>query len=138
MTPRLTCNRGSAGIGLSLRATVLVMLMMFAVGAIRQVRAEGEVGDAARAAARAAATADGPITAERVAAEMVEEVMDDSMVHCPPSAIVVRGDLSPGSTVEVVVTCTVRLSDVTLAGFAGERVVSRTAAESVDLIRGGS
>ncbi len=119
-------------------ATVLVIMMMFAAGALRVTTTRGDVAVSARAGARAASNSYNQASGEAAASQVVQEILMERGVACPAPLVDAAGDWSPGGFIEVTVTCTVDLSDVTLAGFGGSETIVRSATERVDLLRGES
>ncbi len=136
-------DRGSAGVEAALAVTALLLVAWFTVGALRVTTTSGDVGAAARAAARAAATSRSG-DAVGVARSVVDQTLADRGVACAgqPGVDLTQGLLigsggAPVRTMTVTVTCTVSLGDVGLAGFDPSRAVSATATEMVDPVRGG-
>lgn len=136
--PSAATERGSAGIGLALGATCLVIIMMFGVGALRLTSANGEVSAASRSAARAAVNAYDPIDGRAAAESMAVRSLDGRGGVCHRIEVEAEGSWEPGGQVTVTVTCTVRLEGLTLAGFDVERTVGHRATEIVDRFRGGA
>lgn len=133
---KLREEHGSAGVGLAMGATALVIVMMFAAGALRVTTTRGDVSAAARAGARAASNSYNQPSGEAAAGEVVKAILADRGVACPSPQVAADGDWTPGGFINVTVTCTVDLSDVLLAGFSGQETIERTATERVDLLRG--
>lgn len=129
---------GSAGVEAAVAVTGLLLVAYFVIGALRLVGTSGDVEAAARAGARAAAAAYNPVAASDAAATVVAGALDDRGVACGDLAVTVDGDLTPGSTVTVEVSCTVGLSDVALVGFGASRTVTGVGVEYVDIVRGGA
>lgn len=131
-------DRGSAGVEAAIAVVALLAMAFFIVGALRVVGTGGDVDAAARSGARAAAAEYQAGSAHAAATQVVSNMLADRGVACTDLAVSVSGDLSPGSVVEVDVTCTVDLGDVVLAGFPGSRTVSGHGVEYVDTVRGGA
>lgn len=131
-------DRGSGGVEAVFAVTALLAVAFFIIGAIRIVGSGSDVDSAARAGARAAAAEYSALAAEAAAHSVISAVLADRGVACADLSVSVGGDLSPGSVVVVDVRCTVRLTDVVLAGFPGSRTVSGRGIEMVDAVRGGA
>ena len=131
-------DRGSAGVETVFAVTALLAVAFFVIRAIRIVGSGGDVDSAARAGARAAAAEYNVPAAQTAARAVIANVLADRGVACANLSVAIGGDLSPGTIVVVDVTCTVRLSDVVLAGFPGSRTVSGRGIELVDAVRGGT
>lgn len=136
-------DRGSAGVEAALAVTALLAVTWFTVGALRVTTAGGDVGSAARAAARAAATT--RTGGEHGAAlSVAAAALADRGVACSggPAVVVTEGIVDTGAqqparTVTVAVTCAVLLDDVALAFAEPARAVTASATELVDPLRGG-
>ncbi|HWL44325.1 MAG TPA: hypothetical protein VNQ73_15395 [Ilumatobacter sp.] len=123
--------------------TALLAVTWFTVGALRVTNSGGDVVSAARAGARAAATARSG--SEHSAAHAVAAAaLADRGVACAggPAVTVTPGVTSAGGTepvrtMTVSVTCAVQLDDVALAFRSPSRIVSASATELVDPLRGG-
>ncbi len=130
-------ERGAASIELAMAATSLLLVLFFVVGGLRITTARGDVSAAARGAARAAAGSydqpDGQRRAEAVAADILME----RGVACSDREVTISSDFRPGAVITATVVCTVDLRDVALVGFPGTERVEATAAEPIDIIRGG-
>lgn len=133
-------DRGSAGVEGAFAAAALLGVGLFMIGALRVTTAVGDVGAAARAGARAAATVrDGDGLA--AARSVVARSLADRGRACvdEPAVQLIEGE----GVVTVTVACVVALDDVGLGGFApaggagAPRTVSASATEMVDRIRGG-
>lgn len=136
-TPRRWSDAGSAGIETAFAVTALLLVLFFVVGGMRIVGANGDVSSAARAGARAAATARTRGGADSDARAVVSEALTGRGVACSGGPQVsVAGTGVAGGAVTVTVTCNVSLQDVVIAGFPGSRTVTVMAVEYVDRIRG--
>lgn len=136
-------DRGAAGVEAALAVTAILAVTWFLVGALRITTSGGDVGAAARAAARAAATARRG-SEQSAALSVATAALADRGVACAggPAVAVTpgftdAGGAQPARTMTVSVSCSVQLDDVTLAFSAPTRVVSASATEFVDPIRGG-
>lgn len=129
-------DRGSAGIETVFAVTGLLLMLFFVVGGMRVVNTNGDVASAARAGARAAATARTPSQASSDAQAVVSNMLAGRGVACAGGpSVSVSGAGVPGNAVTVTVTCVVSLGDVVLAGFPGSRNVTVSAVEYVDATR---
>lgn len=132
-------DSGTAGIETAVALTALLLVVFFAVGAIRITGTSGDVGTAARAAARAAATGRTSSAGNDLATAVATRILADRGVACNGGpSIDADGAGVPGGAVTVTVTCQVDLGDVAFAGFPGVRTVTASATEYVDSIRGSS
>lgn len=129
-------DRGSAGVEVAFAVTALLMVAMFTVGALRTTNAGGDVAAAARAGARAAATARTDGGGEAAAYQVAVDALAARGVACSggPGVAASRS----GGVATVTVSCVVDLGDASLAGFSSNKTVTRSATERVDPIRGGS
>lgn len=128
---------GGAGVETAIAITGLLLVLFFVVGGMRIVGANGDVSSAARAGARAAATARTPSQADDAARSVIVASLGDRGVACSGGPVViVDGAGVPNSAVTVTVTCSVALEDVVISGFPGSRSVSVSAVEFTDGIRG--
>lgn len=138
MTPlRALGDRGSVAAEVALVTPLLIMLLLFVVFCGRLASAHLKVDDAALQAARAAslsrtagqATADAEATARSGLAR--------AGVSC--RSLTVRsevGALTPGSTVQVTVTCRIGLSDLGFLSLPGTAEAASSAFSVVDRWRG--
>ena len=126
---------GTAGVEVAIAVTSLLLVAFFVIGALRITNTAGDVQAAARAGARAAATARTSPGAEAAARTVVLSALTDRGVACSggPEVSVSR-DVAGVATVTV--RCVVELDDVSPAGFA-TRTLSASASERVDPLRGG-
>lgn len=130
-------ERGAAGIEMALAASAFLLATFLAVGALRISTTRSDVSASARSAARAAAQAYTPAQAEQGATAVAADVLASHGVACVDLRVRVGGELAPGSIVTATVVCQVDLADVALVGFPGSTEVEATAAEMVDVVRGG-
>jgi Flp pilus assembly protein TadG len=125
---------GSVVVELILVVPVFIVLMLFIVALGRASDAGIEVQDAAHAAARAATLAASPGAAESAAQQAAAQALAESGTTCRSVNVTADvGGLTPGSLVQVTVSCTVNYQD--LSGFAlpGARTISSTSSSVVDL-----
>jgi Flp pilus assembly protein TadG len=130
-------ERGSAAAELVLVTPFLFLLLLFAVAAGRLVNARLDVDSAAQQAARAASLARTPQAASAQAQQVAQAALAGQSVSCDPAVITPdTGDFVPGGEVTVQVTCTVRLSDLSLLHVPGSETITSTFTAPVDTYRG--
>ena len=127
---------GTAGVEAALSVTALLLVAFFIIGALRITNSGGDVQAAARAGARAAATARSAAEGQGLAISVVQSALADRGVACSGAPQVAAS--RTGGLATVSVTCIVSLGDVSPAGFTAARTVTATASERVDPIRGGT
>jgi Flp pilus assembly protein TadG len=131
-------ERGSLALELVVLAPVLI-LTLWIVGALtlRTMVAHAQVDSAARDAARAASIARSAPAAQQTAATAATISLQQAQRTC--QAIHVSTDTArfrPGGTVQVTVTCTIRLHDLGLSVLPGDPTTSATYTAPIDLNRG--
>jgi TadE-like protein len=132
-------ERGSAAAELVLVTPLLVLLLSFAVAAGRLVQARLEVDSAAQQAARAASLARTPAAATAQAVQVAQAALAGQSVTCDPAVITPDlGDFTPGGEVTVQVSCTVRLSDLSLLHIPGSETITAVSTSPIDAYRGES
>jgi Flp pilus assembly protein TadG len=130
---------GSVAVELTLVIPVFVVFLLLIVALGRATDADIQVQDAAHAAARAATLAAYPGAAQGAAEQAAEDSLAQAGVSCQSFTVDANvGDLAPGSTVNVTVTCTVGLADVSGISLPGARTVSASFASVVDQYRSNS
>ena len=132
-------ERGSAAAELVLVTPLLILFLLFAVAAGRLVQGKLDVDSAAQQAARAASLARTPQAASAQAQQVAQAALAGQSVTSDPA--VITPDLSdyvPGGEVTVTVTCTVRLSDLSLLHIPGSETITSTFTSPVDTYRGES
>ena len=134
---RLGDERGSLALELAVLAPVLV-LILWLVGTLtlRAMIAHAQTDSAARDAARAASIARSAVAARQAAEAAATTSLQQARRSC--QAMHVTTDTQrfrPGGTVQVTVTCTIRLQDLGLS-FLGNRTTSATYTVPIDLNRG--
>jgi Flp pilus assembly protein TadG len=143
MTPRRwrsrACEeRGSLALELVVLTPVLV-LTLWLVGALslRAMVAHAQVDSAARDAARAASIARSPATAQQAADATAASSLQQAQRSCQAIRVVTdTTHFQPGGTVQVTVTCTIRLHDLGLPLLPGDRTTSASYRAPIDLHRG--
>ena len=130
-------ERGSAAAELVLVTPFLFLLLLFAVAAGRLVQGKLDVDSAAQQAARAASLARTPQAASAQAQQVAQAALAGQSVTCDPAVITPdTGDFVPGGEVTVQVTCTVRLSDLSLLHIPGSETITATFTAPIDTYRG--
>ena len=130
-------DRGSAAAELVLVTPFLFLLLLFAVAAGRLVQGKLDVDSAAQQAARAASLARTPAAASAQATQVAQAALAGQSVSCDPAVITAdTGDFVPGGEVTVTVTCTVRLSDLSLLHIPGTETITSTFTSPIDVYRG--
>ena len=132
-------DRGSAAAELVLVTPFLILLLLFAVAAGRLVQARLDVDSAAEQAARAASLARTPEAASAQATQVAQAALAGQSVTCNPAVITPdTSDFTPGGQVSVQVSCTVRLSDLSLLHLPGSQTLTATFTSPIDTYRGES
>lgn len=131
---RAESERGSITVELVLVVPIFIVLMLFIVALGRASNASIEVQDAAHAAARAATLATSPGAAETAAEQAASQALAESGTTCQSVNVTASvGDLAPGSSVQVTVSCTVNYKDLSGIALPGARTISATSSSVVDL-----
>ena len=135
--PDRPSERGSSVIELTVLTPVVVILLFFVVAAGRVGVIESKLSTAARSAARAATQYGSAPAAEAAAAAAAKSVLAQSTVNCGggPRVDLLEMNLRPGGNVQIRVSCSVSLSDLTLIALPGHRLVSAQAVSVVDRSR---
>jgi Flp pilus assembly protein TadG len=134
---RLRDERGSLALELVILAPVLV-LILWLVGTLtlRAMVAHAQTDSAARDAARAASIARSAVAARQAAEAAATISLQQARRSCQAIDVTTdTGRFRPGGTVQVTVTCTVRLQDLGLS-LLGDRTTSATYTVPIDLNRG--
>ena len=136
---RFGSDRGSTVVELPLVAAAFVVLLLVGYGGIRLAAVSGDVSAAAWAGARAASAsysaAAGAGQAQAVATDMLAS---HASQRCSSVSVSTSGSWSPGGQVQVTVTCVVSLAEVSGVGFPGSKIISASAVDTIESIRGGS
>ncbi|MFC3898008.1 TadE/TadG family type IV pilus assembly protein [Lentzea rhizosphaerae] len=130
-------DRGSAAAELALVAPLMVLLLLFVVLCGRLATTQVRISDVAHQAVRAATAARTPAQASAAALATAEAALGAAGITCQSLSVLVdSGDLRPGATVTVTVSCVVGLQDLTVLGVPGSRTLSSSFSSVVDLWRG--
>jgi Flp pilus assembly protein TadG len=130
-------ERGGAAVELTLVTPLLLTLLLLMVAAGRLTTAQAEVDAAARDAARSASLQRDPASAASAAHTSAQAALGDQRLTC--QTLGVRADTSAfraGGHVTVEVTCTARLSDLTLLRLPGAKTMHARFTHPIDLYRG--
>jgi Flp pilus assembly protein TadG len=130
---------GAVATELVLLTPLLILMLLFVVALGRLAGARLDVDGAAAQAARAASIARDPATATAMAQQTATAALGSDGVTC--GHLSVNTDTSqfePGGSVEVTVTCTVGLSDLTGLRLPASEAVSSTASSVIDTYRAGT
>lgn len=120
-------DQGSVSAEMALVTPLLVLLLVFGIGAGRLISARLDVADAAHQAARAASLARTPAAAAKAAQDAARDGLEGAGLAC--SRLSVTADTAafrPGGRVGVTVACTASLTGLTLLPWPGERTVTET------------
>lgn len=129
-------ERGSTALELVLLSPVLLLVLMLVVGIGRLVDARERVADAAYQAARAATLTLTAPAAEQAATSAAASALSGAGVTCAAMNVTADvGNLTPGSTVSISVTCTVSWAGITGISFGGHQSVTASATSVVDEFR---
>lgn len=137
MNVTVRCDRGASVITFMLLLPVVIMFAELIVIGGRLAVTQADIQSAARQAARQASVASGPSSAGTVINDAVTVGLADKGFRCQDPSV----SLGPGTfywrggQVEVVVTCTVVLSDIALVTAPGSITVTATAVEPIDQYR---
>ena len=126
-------------VGLVILTPMMATLLFFVVAAGRLGVIESKLTSAARSAARAASQTQSVSAAQAAAATTAEATLGHlrTCCHGGPQVRVLELDLRPGGQVHIKVSCVVRLSDLTVPGMPGSRIVSADSVSVVDRFRSG-
>jgi Flp pilus assembly protein TadG len=130
-------DRGSAAAEVTLVAPFLVMLLVFVAVVIhRGVDARLRLEDAAHQAARAASIQRTPAAATAAAHSTASAALSSAGVSCVSLTVdAVTGEMRPGGVVNVAVACTVDFGGSSVVGVPGQKRLSATATEPIDMWR---
>ncbi|MEU6351108.1 TadE family protein [Streptomyces sp. NPDC047072] len=126
---------GSATVELVLTIPILVLMLWFLVYCGRLSDTRLQIEDAAHQAARAATLSRSHPAAVSDARSSAESALNGAGVTCQRLTVSVHGTLRAGSTVRVVVSCTVGLHDLALLQVPGTTALTAEFASPVDVYR---
>jgi len=128
---------GSITVEMVLLAPVVFAFFCFVIGVGRLDEAHGQVVGAARDAARAASNARTPAEAVAAANSTAHADLTSTGLTCRQVDVhVATSQFTPGGIVQVTVSCTTDLSDVTVSGLPGAKTLSASATAPLDTFRG--
>lgn len=128
---------GSITVEMVLLAPVVFAFFCFVIGVGRLDEAHGQVVGAARDAARAASMARTPAEAVAAANSTAHADLTSTGLTCRQVNVHVATDqFRPGGIVQVTVSCTTDLSDVTVSGLPGSKTLSASTTAPLDTFRG--
>ena len=136
-------DRGSESVELAMLLPIgLLVIAMLVIGA-RIALASDRISGVAGIAARAASLARSAAAAEQAATSGAQQALTSEDLHCVDVRVDVdtSGFATPPGTpasVTVVVSCTVELSDIGIAGLPGSRILQDTATSPLDPARDAS
>lgn len=128
-------SAGSATVELVLGVPVLVLMFWFLVYGGRVSDTRLRVEDAAHQAARVATLDRTASAAAADARATATAALSDAGITCRSVAVTTSGNLAPGTTVTVTVTCTVGLEDLALLQLPGTTTLSAHFSAPVDTYR---
>ncbi|WP_245976481.1 TadE/TadG family type IV pilus assembly protein [Amycolatopsis palatopharyngis] len=121
-------------------APFLIMLLVF-VGVVihRGVDARIRIDDAAHQAARAASIERTPAAATSAAQATAVNTLSSAGLACRSLSVMTStGGLRPGGMVTVTVSCDVDFGDALILGVPGDKTLSATSVEPIDVWRSGT
>lgn len=128
---------GSITVEMVLLAPLVFAFFCFVIGVGRLDEAHGQVVGAARDAARAASNARTPAEAVAAANSTAHADLASTGPACRSVHVhVATGQFRPGGSVQVTVSCTTDLADVTVSGLPGAKTLSASATAPLDTFRG--
>lgn len=134
MIPVDNGERGSMAVETVLLAPVLLVFILFLVGAAVLVESQGEVNGAARDAARAASVQRDLGRAEAAAGEAARSSLGDGA--CKSATVSLAGsDWREGGQVQVQVNCTLNLGAVAGFGFPATKEMTATSVSPLEQFR---
>jgi len=131
-------DAGAATTELVLVTPLLVVLLLFVVFCGRVAGAKGDVVGAARDAARAASIERDPDSARAAGEATAGEALQRQAIGCATlNTSVDVSNFGPGGTVTVTLSCSIRVSDLTLLALPGTKTLTSTVVEVIDVYRSG-
>jgi Flp pilus assembly protein TadG len=133
----VTDERGSAATELTLLVPALIALMLFVVFCGRAADARLRVNDAAHQAVRAATLARSAPQASHDASTTAQTALSDAGVTCLDATVDTQlAGFQPGSTITVVLTCRIGLTDLALLRLPGSITIAASSSAVIDTWRG--
>lgn len=134
-------DRGFSPIETAIVAPLLLTLLLIVIGAGRVAKANMSVDAAAYSAARAASISRTSGEASGQAQSAARDTLSQQGLQCAPANVDVdtsafSTQVGSRSSVNVTVTCTVPLADLSIPGMPGTRTVTGTASSALDSYRG--
>lgn len=131
-------ERGAAAIELVLMAPVLLMVLLLVVGLGRMADARQQIESVAADSARAASLERNTAQSAAAARAAAERSLGDAGLSCAGLDVNVDiSDYQPGGQVQVTVSCTAHLRDVTLSGLPGSKVFTASSTVPIETFRAG-
>lgn len=135
-----TADRGSASTELVLLAGLVLMFAVTLVGFGRIALADLTVQTAANSAARDASLARTTAEAQSAALNTANASLDSAGLNCQTITVAINtsnmdAPLGQTGTVEATIECNVNLSDISVPGLPGSKLISVTASSPVDPYR---
>ncbi len=129
-------ERGGATVEVVLITPLLVVLLLFVVQLGRFAVARTDLDGASRDAARAASLAGTLPAAQSAARDAAEAALATRDVTCRDLDVALDAEFSPGGWVAAEVVCTVDLSQLSLLGVPGSKVMSSRFVSPLERHRG--
>lgn len=129
-------ERGGATVEVVLITPLLVVLLLFVVQLGRFAVARTDLDGASRDAARAASLARTLPAAHSAARQAAEATLATRHVTCRNLDVALDAEFSPGGWVAAEVVCTVDLSQLSLLGVPGSKVMSSRFVSPLERHRG--
>ncbi|WP_419918551.1 TadE/TadG family type IV pilus assembly protein [Candidatus Poriferisocius sp.] len=132
-------NQGSSIIGLTVLTPIMILLLFFVIAAGRIGVVESKLTSTARNAARIATQYQTTLAAKNAAITYIESALNklEIVCHNRPKIYIQKMDLSPGGKVKIQISCTIKLSDLTLLTIPGYQTINANSTSIVDYYRGG-
>lgn len=129
-------QEGTIALEVLLLAPLLLIFLMFIVGLGRVTLAGQDVTAAAHDAARSASLTRVEGAASAAGQDAARAALGDRGMACASVQVSIDvTDFEPGGQVSAAVTCTARLSDLTLAGFPGSKTYRSSAVVPIEQYR---
>ncbi|MEU5885019.1 TadE/TadG family type IV pilus assembly protein [Spirillospora sp. NPDC047279] len=126
-------DRGAAAAELTLITPLLVLLLLLLVASARLVSARQKVNDAAHQAARAASIAPDSASATAAAEVTARTAIAQGGVSCQNLDVTAEtSGFRPGGQIDVHVSCSVALSDLSMLSLPGNRSINARFTAPID------